>query len=132
MHSIINKNMVITKKAGKIWKLSILQAAFLCLTFVDVFFVFSIISLHDATKSLPKYLILFLHAWWFIGFLHSHRHLPLFNFWFKLHLLLNLQLPLREICFVIVSDWSIFVVILKIFKSEYFFYLAHIFQLASH
>lgn len=42
MHSIINKNMVINKKAGKIWKLSILQAAFLCLTFVDVFFVFSI------------------------------------------------------------------------------------------
>lgn len=63
MHSIINKNMVINKKAGKIWKLSILQAAFLFLTFVDVFFVFSIISLHDATKSLPKYLILFLHAW---------------------------------------------------------------------
>ena len=37
----------------------------------------------------------------FIGFLHSHRHLSLFNFWLRLHFLpSNSHLQLHEICFI--------------------------------
>ena len=111
----------------------ILQAIFLSLKFVELSYDLadvSIISSHVTSESpmiLLKYLPIsqahvlgfqtysFSHTY-FIGFLHSHRHNSLFHFLFELHFLLsNLHLQSHEICFVIVFD-SFILVILKTCK----------------